>query len=259
MTSPVVERFDWAGPRNDHLLAIIERYCVDCVIDVGAHIGEFGLALRARGYNGDILSFEPVPRYAEKLRDAAESDLHWRIFEVGLGGNERLSEMVVVDGTGSSFLQPNGYARRAWPEYEFAVSQRLPVRRLDNVLNDANMDLSERRLLLKTDTQGYDLEVFKGVGRYLSSIVAIQAELSVIPIYDGMPAMQTAVAAYQDAGFQFTGLFPVSVERLTLRVVEFDCIMVQSDRLPTPTAPLYDGFQPARSTTPQGEAQSRFP
>ena len=35
---------------------------VNCVIDVGANVGQFGIALRRAGYRGCIVLFEPVRR-----------------------------------------------------------------------------------------------------------------------------------------------------------------------------------------------------
>jgi hypothetical protein len=47
-----------------------------------------------------------------------------------------------------------------------------------------------------------------------------------MPIYEGMPAMAEAIAAFEAAGFALTALHPVSREAATARVVEFDCVMI---------------------------------
>ena len=46
-------------------------------------------------------------------------------------------------------------------------------------------------------------------------------------IYDGVPRMTEAIDAFQQAGFYVTGMFPVSRELETGRVLEFDCVMVR--------------------------------
>ena len=51
---PSVESLD------DHLATLLRRLRIECVVDVGAHHGEFGLSLRRQGYSGRIVSFEPA-------------------------------------------------------------------------------------------------------------------------------------------------------------------------------------------------------
>src|SRR4030095_12017516 len=84
------------------------------------------------------------------------------------------------------------------------------------------------RCFLKMDTQGYDLEVFAGLGRWIEHVVGLQSEVAAIPLYTGMPRMAEAIARYEAAGFELTGLFPLSRDEPTGRVIEFDCVMVHA-------------------------------
>ena len=48
----------WSLTRRTKLL--LATASVDLVLDVGAHIGGYGLELRRLGYTGPLISFEPV-------------------------------------------------------------------------------------------------------------------------------------------------------------------------------------------------------
>ena len=86
-------------------------------------------------------------------------------------------------------------------------------------------------IFLKLDTQGFDLNVLDGVGAHAGRILALQSEIAVKPIYDGMTGYMHAIAAMNGRGFELTGLFPVLRDR-QLRIVEFDCVMVRSHAHP---------------------------
>jgi hypothetical protein len=81
------------------------------------------------------------------------------------------------------------------------------------------------RTYLKMDTQGFDLEVVRGAERVLPSVLGLQSEISVVPIYQQMPDYLTALATFKDLGFVLTGIYPVVRDKSTLAVTEFDCIM----------------------------------
>ena len=91
--------------------------------------------------------------------------------------------------------------------------------------------MPEPRPYLKLDTQCYDLEAFAGLGDRTRDFVGMQSEVALLQIYDGMPRMPEALQVYEAAGFEITGLFPVSRQSRTARVLEFDCVMVRADSL----------------------------
>jgi hypothetical protein len=99
--------------------------------------------------------------------------------------------------------------------------------RLDAVLDEVLAPVADPRPYLKLDTQGYDLEVFAGLGERVADFVGMQSEVALLQIYEGMPRMPEALAAYESAGFEITALYPVSRDMRTARVLEFDCVMVR--------------------------------
>src|SRR5438046_9585223 len=61
-----------------HLVYLFSVLGINCVLDVGAHRGEYGLELRRSGYRGFIISFEPVTENFVALERRAAGDPRWR-------------------------------------------------------------------------------------------------------------------------------------------------------------------------------------
>jgi len=224
-----LERFPRTNTLDAHLLHLFDTLKINCVLDVGAYRGDYGLQLRALGYQGRIVSFEPVSENYAVLAQHCARDGRWQARQVALGSEGGLKEINVLSGsTFSSFLTPNAYGNA-----QFASRMRLErtetvtVKRLDHLFADCVAGLSQPRVLLKMDTQGYDLIVLEGAGSRLQEIVALQTELSVQPLYDSMSTDFTAaLTALRKRGFELSGLYPVNWDpREGLRVVEFDCLM----------------------------------
>jgi hypothetical protein len=55
--------------------------------------------------------------------------------------------------------------------------------------------------------------------------VALQSEVSLIPIYESMPHRTESIAAFEQAGFGIAGMFPVN--RAQGRVIEYDCVLTR--------------------------------
>jgi FkbM family methyltransferase len=222
-----------------HILRTLE---IDTVLDVGANEGGYRQFLRENvGFRGRIVSFEPVSSVYQALTAAAKADPDWTGFQMALGDADGQLDINVSNRTTmSSFLQPDraGLAGMGYGHLvavtDVVRTETVTVRRLDSVLADVLNGRRDSRILLKCDTQGFDLEVIAGASASLSSIVALQVELSFKPIYENAPAYGEVLERINGAGFDVSGIYPVRRDEL-LRIVNFDCLMINS-RHPSVTA-----------------------
>jgi FkbM family methyltransferase len=210
---------------------LLDMYGVNCVIDVGAHAGQYGRRLRAGGYRGRIVSFEPTPEGFAELERVAARDRRWSVHRLALGREQGTATMNVVPGTLSSLLEPTRFGAGRYPKLARAQRVEVEVRRLDAMLDELLDGIRRPRPYLKLDTQGYDLDVFAGAGDRVERFVGLQSEVALIEIYKGMPRMPAALAAYEAAGFEIAALYPVSRQTRTARVLEYDCVMVRAAAL----------------------------
>jgi FkbM family methyltransferase len=213
------------------LPALFEMYGVNCVIDVGAHEGEYAQRLRAGGYEGRIVSFEPVPRAFAELERAASEDPDWHIHPLALGREEAMTTMNAVPGTLSSLRAPTEFGARRYKRLRDPEPVDVQVRRLDGMLDELLRGLNRPRPYLKLDTQGFDLDVFAGAGDRIAEFAGMQSELALMQIYEGAPRLPEALALYEEAGFDVAAMYPVSRQGKTARVLEFDCVMVRGTLL----------------------------
>lgn len=215
---------------EEQIAWVLRKLGINCVLDVGANKGQYAKKIRQNGYAGRIVSFEPLPHLAAPLRKAAEADPDWLVHECALGEENTSADINVVRGsTMSSLLPPSDFGRDWSSKLCEERTENVRLRRLDSLLDEAVAGIDQPRVYLKMDTQGYDLQTFRGAGDRIDDILAMQSEVSCVPIYEGMPRLPEQLAEYESADFELAGMFPVSRHIKTLRVIEFDCVMVRAD------------------------------
>jgi FkbM family methyltransferase len=221
--------------QSTHLRELFDMLDIDCVLDVGANIGQFHEFLRLHvGYTGCIVSFEPVREMFDRLRGAARDDAAWSLHPIALGEQDGCAEIaVMVERTLSSMLPRNEESLRAMGydkylrETEVARTETITIRRLDAIFDDV-VPHGVSRVFMKTDTQGYDMAVVRGASRCLDRLPAVQVELPVREIYRGAPDYLRSLVELGSMGYELTGLFPVQRDA-TLRVVTVDAVLVRRD------------------------------
>lgn len=221
---------------KEHLLYVFADRKIECVIDVGAHRGDYGSFLRAAGYRGAIVSFEPVERSYRELARNSAGDPAWSIERLALGSRDETREINVVSSTDlSSFCTFTRFGKDAFAaQSKIEQRERVEVRRLDSVLSQV-VAADVGRIFLKIDTQGWDLEVLEGATGCLDRIVALQLEASARPIYEGMPTYLETLGYAASLGFELTDAVPVVRDRRN-RVIEFDCVLGRDGPAEAPSA-----------------------
>jgi FkbM family methyltransferase len=211
---------------------LFEIHDVNCVIDVGAHHGEFGGMLRSIGYTGKIHSFEPSSDAFERLDKARRGDRSWEIYKLCLGDTEETAQINKFQGTDfNSLYNPSAYALSGQFGHHLHTtgSEKVDVKRLDSVVHELGIGISAGRVYLKVDTQGHDMHVLRGARDTMRSACAVQVELSALPLYDGVPTMDQALSLFREFGLLPVGFQPVCRERDKITVIEWDCILAPHD------------------------------
>jgi FkbM family methyltransferase len=223
-----ISQIDYESSLSLYVVALLSHMKVNCVFDVGAHCGEFGAELRRCGYTGHIVSFEPVRDTFALLQQRCARDPRWTAYNVALGAQESTESINVTKTTEfSSFRATTEFAVRRFPDSATVRSEEVAVKRLDDIFQECLATIPNPRVYLKLDTQGWDLEVVKGATGCLESVCALQSEMSVVPVYDGMPSYLEAIASFNQLGFQLSAMYSVSRDA-NLRLIEFDCVMVKA-------------------------------
>jgi FkbM family methyltransferase len=192
-------------PEYARIKRLLDELGINCVIDVGANQGQTVKLFRGLGFKGYIYSFEPQPHVYSILERACRQDRKWRGFQLALG-----------DATGSLPLKVNPESNEMSSllnlhrQPQWVAEETVAVASLDSLFPSLVKPIAEPRLFLKIDTEGYDLNVFRGATRALPHILALQVELFVEPVFEHAPHYLDALAEFEQAGFELDNLSLVS-------------------------------------------------
>ena len=149
---------------RQHVAWVLRELEINCVLDVGANVGQYAQRLRRDGYAGRIVSFEPVAA----LADAAAPDRRGGPELVGgavRAGRRRRGDRDQRPARLDELAASSSAFGKGWSDrLREAESETISVRRLEGLFADAVAGIDEPRVYLKLDTQGYDLQAFAGAG-----------------------------------------------------------------------------------------------
>jgi FkbM family methyltransferase len=135
----------------------------DAAVDIGAHKGAFTYWMRKRvGPGGKVFAFEPQPELASRLQHLVHAGGYRNVVVENKGLSSESAQLVLkIPGRGSS---PSASFEETQDTRQPGKTVSVDVTTLDTYLS-ANPAL--RIALLKCDTEGHELEVFRGAERLL--------------------------------------------------------------------------------------------
>jgi FkbM family methyltransferase len=201
---------------------------VDLVIDVGANVGQYAERVRALGYGGRIISFEPSTAAFEVLQlKAFRAAGSWHASNKGLGERPcRATLHLSENSVSSSMLQVGPAHLAAAPDSRVTAAEEVVVSTLDLELRSRQ---AGELLYLKLDVQGLELPVLRGGAETLGNTLAVQVEVSFVTLYEGQTDWLELCAYLGDRGFRPAYVEGGYEDAATGRMLQADLLFLRGD------------------------------
>lgn len=183
------------------------------------------MRLRANGYAGRLVSFEPYAEAFAQLRRTASHDPAWEAHRLALSDADGQAELnISTNSFSSSLLDLSERHLESAPDAAFVARDWVETRRLDGLWDEV---VGSRRAWLKLDVQGFELPVLLGAGSRLDDARAVELELSLVPLYDGAADWRTMLEWLEERGFALAAVEPGFDDPQTGRLLQCDGIFVR--------------------------------
>jgi len=204
---------------------LVKHHGINLLVDVGANSGQYGKQMRLLGYQGQIISFEPLTAAYQHLVRLSEADKKWEAYNFGLGEKEEEVQLNISKNSfSSSILNINDNHTSAFPDSRYVDQQTIWTRTFDSVFEQ--MVGVRDRVFLKIDTQGYEMNVLKGAVKSLSRIVGIQLEMALVPLYQGEYLYQDIIQFLDQYNFKLHGVENGISDYESGRLLQMDGIFI---------------------------------
>lgn len=212
------------------LPSFLRSFGVDLFFDVGANAGQFARELLAAGYEGRIVSFEPVSAaYARLIETSSDSSRWVAEMRCALGAADGSATINVAGNLeSSSMLDMLDRHVRSAPASRYVGTETVDVRTLDGL--GAKYIATAQATFLKIDVQGFEDQVLRGAAQLLPKIAGVQIEMSLVPLYDGERDIEWWLQRMRTLGFELWWIRPGFTDRDSGRALQMDGIFFR----PTP-------------------------
>lgn len=215
----------WYNPlqsQSARLAKLLSKRNIELVLDVGANDGGYGRQLRKIGYDKDIISFEPLSDAHKLLIAGSGRDDRWYVApQMAIGEFDgEITINKAGNSTSSSILVMESLHEDAAPQSKYIGAEKVPIHKLDTFTHP--LLLSNSNILLKIDTQGYEMQVLEGAKNLLNRVSGVQIEMSLTPLYHDQKLYLDVIHFLTSVGFELWNVIPGFTDPRTGRMLQMD-------------------------------------
>jgi FkbM family methyltransferase len=214
-----------------HLRRLLRELKISTVLDLGANRGQFVRFLReAVGFSGTIHAVEPNPTCVKQLRSLQQRDRNLQIWPVAVVTGENCGKIdlrVAAADDLSSVLPFGEQLGRAFAGGEQVSTIEVDSRSLDGLLQDVFSDENQAGLFVKSDLQGYDLEVLRSSRRALSKVQMLMVEAQAVPLYEGAPLIDDHLRFLREQAYDIAGIYRTGIVGYPRIAYDFDLVAIK--------------------------------
>ncbi|HET9419551.1 MAG TPA: FkbM family methyltransferase [Nocardioides sp.] len=213
-------------PYTHRLARTLDTYEIDTILDIGANVGQYASMVRRAGFQGRIISCEPLTGAYRELAGRAKRDHRWTPLRTAVGSEPGTTTINVAANSFSSSVRTMTDAHLSnAPGSEYISTETVDVTTVRDLVKEHSVVPS--RALLKIDTQGFEDEVLAGAGDHVDEFAAIQLELSMVELYEGQSLFDDHYASMRDHGFRLHIMEPGFAGR-TGQMLQCDGLFVRN-------------------------------
>jgi len=156
---------------------------INTLFDIGSHKGEYIINISKSFSINKIFGFEPNPRSYEKLLKNIKKMNNTEVFNIAAGKEDGISILNQnIESSSSSINKLNERSKYFKRKYfffnffrkkEYINPVEIKILSLEKFINSKKIGFID---LLKIDTEGYELNVIKGLGDNISKVKLIHLE-----------------------------------------------------------------------------------
>jgi FkbM family methyltransferase len=217
----LLRKYNAATSEELRRIKLLQHYKVDLVFDIGANKGQYATGIIDAGYNGKIVSFEPLSSVYSIIENESKKYKNWELAtRCAIGAKKEEIEInISANSVSSTLLTMLDSHIEGAPESKIIGKEKVQVYPLDEIA--LNYIATAKNIFLKIDVQGFEQEVLKGASNLLKQAKGIEMEISLIPLYENQQWLLPQVLEFMNQnGFTAVSIVPAFTDEKTGKVLQ---------------------------------------
>ncbi|MBT8587049.1 FkbM family methyltransferase [Polynucleobacter paneuropaeus] len=207
----IICAFGYSIVKKNNFYYGLKKFDFEIILDIGANNDESSGNFLKIFKRANIYAFEPNNNHLtrlEALKKISKGRFNYYISGVGSRSGSASLKVHINHDASSSFLNLSVVGAKALQSF---TKMNLEDQGIMNskiiTLNEffKDIDYKNKRILLKSDTQGYEMEVLRGAENIIEHISVVQIELDFINFYNNQSSAEDIIFFLYQKNFSLRG------------------------------------------------------